>query len=67
MALNALMSWYKKGEVVAEGVIFSTNPCELVHFKPLGLDAWKVSIDYAKDEEAYLWRSTDEFKVVGEL
>lgn len=61
-----LMSWYNKGEVVAEGEIFSTNPSDLVHFKPLGLDAWKVSVDFAVNEKAFLWRSSDELKVIGE-
>ncbi|KAJ6840909.1 uncharacterized protein M6B38_119210 [Iris pallida] len=48
-----LLSWYKKGEV-AEGEIFSTNLADLVYFKPLGFDAWKVSVDIAVDEKAYL-------------
>ena len=53
--------------MVAEGEIFSVNPTDLVHFKPLGLDAWRVFVEFAVNAEAFLWRTTDEFKVVGDV
>ncbi|KAJ6854138.1 carboxypeptidase SOL1 [Iris pallida] len=59
-----IMSWYKRGEIVAEGSIASIDPVSLVHCKPLGLDAWKVWIEVGLVPEAHLWRTTSDMTLV---
>lgn len=53
-----IYDWNVAGEVIAEGVLCSTNPKQMINNIPLGLNAAIVKVDLVLKEVVYLWRST---------
>lgn len=54
------------GDKVAEGRVCSTNPTDVVHFVPLGLNASKVWVDVAKIGDAPVWRPNSEVEIIAD-
>lgn len=52
--------------MVAEGRVFSTNPEDVVHHVPLGPNASKVWVDVPTIEDAPLWRTNSELKIIAD-
>ncbi|CAE5959401.1 unnamed protein product [Arabidopsis arenosa] len=57
---------WKMDEVIAEGVICSTNKDELIDNIPLGLNAVILIVDLVLKPEACLWRPSPEMFVMGD-
>lgn len=61
-----IIAWTNNAEVIAEGYLISTDPAEMVNNINLGPNAAKVKIDKVIDKEAYLWRPSEDMKVIGD-
>ena len=61
-----IFDWYGSGEIVAEGHFISCDPKDLVHYVPLGPNAMKVGIDFARKPNEFLWRPTSEITYIEE-
>ncbi|KAI3967784.1 hypothetical protein MKX01_039176, partial [Papaver californicum] len=59
-----LLSWYKEGEVTADGRIQETDSVKKIHGMPIGFGAYSVWVDYALVDDALLYRPTSEFRFV---
>ncbi|KAL5781547.1 hypothetical protein ACOSP7_006576 [Xanthoceras sorbifolium] len=62
-----LLHWYPnddyEDQIVAEGMISSTNPKDKVHTMPLGRGYWRVWVD-AVFHDIKVCRSTDEYETL---
>ena len=61
-----LLDWRGIEEIVAEGRVVSDDPNKLVNDIPLGPDAMIILIDCPKKLDAFLWRPTTSFTLIGE-
>lgn len=59
-----LVDWTGSDEFVAEGVIISEDPQELVYGIPLGPDCVKVLVETTIKPESCLWRPVGEMSLI---
>lgn len=52
--------------MIAEGVLLSTDPKEVVNHIPLGPNAALVKVDVVVNPTAYLWRPSEEISLMGD-
>ena len=60
-----LLDWRENEEIVAEGRFVSDDPNELVNDVPLGPDAMIILVDCPIKLDAFLWRPTPSFTLIG--
>ncbi|KAG7556991.1 Transposase Tnp1/En/Spm-like [Arabidopsis suecica] len=61
-----LLDIHNSGQRVAEGRVCSTNPADVVHFVPLGLNASKVWVEVSKIADAKVWRPNSEIQFISD-
>ncbi|CAA7027682.1 unnamed protein product [Microthlaspi erraticum] len=61
-----LMDCNNSGQKVAEGRVCSTDPTDVVHFKPLGPNASKVWVEVSKIGDAKVWRPNSEVTYISD-
>ncbi|KAL0886284.1 hypothetical protein Bca101_010267 [Brassica carinata] len=61
-----IIAWTSDAEVISEGYMASINPTEMVNNFHLGPNAAKVKIDKVINKEAYMWRPSEDMKVIGD-
>ncbi|CAL9235236.1 unnamed protein product [Arabidopsis halleri] len=59
-----LIDCSKPGQKVAEGRVWSSNPTDTVHLKPLGPNASKVSVDVPLVGNAKVWKPSSEIQTI---
>lgn len=61
-----IFDWNEDDCVIAEGVMCSTDPKEMVNNIPLGPSAVIMSVDVVHKPDAFLWRPSSEMFTVGD-
>lgn len=54
------------GERVALGRVFSTDPADTVHCRPIGPNASKVMVEIPKVNDARVWRVSPEVETIAD-
>ncbi|PON59782.1 hypothetical protein PanWU01x14_156770 [Parasponia andersonii] len=62
-----ILDWYGSTEIVADRNIISSDPKDLVRHVPLGLNAMKVGIDFARQPNAFLWKLTSDMSSIEDV
>ena len=58
--------WKSEKELIAEGVLLSTDPVELVNQVSLGPNAAILRVDLVVKSDAFIWRPTPEMTKMGD-
>ena len=58
--------WKAEDELIAEGVLLSTDPAKLVNQIPLGPNAAVVKVERVVKSDAFIWRPTTEVTKMGD-
>ncbi|KAI3853616.1 hypothetical protein MKW98_025133 [Papaver atlanticum] len=57
-----LLSWYIKGEIVADAIIAETDPKKLVHGMPIGFGSYKLVANTSRVDDVIIYRQTNGLK-----
>lgn len=58
--------WKSEDELIAKGVLLSTDPAELVNQVPLGPNAAILRVEVVVKSDAFIWRPTPEMTKMGD-
>ncbi|CAA7045654.1 unnamed protein product [Microthlaspi erraticum] len=61
-----IFDWNTDNDLIAEGVLLSTDPKEFLNHIPLGPNAAIVKVDIVLKADAYLWRPNEEISKMGD-
>lgn len=61
-----LLDWRGNEEIIAEGRFVSDDPNQLVNDVPLGPDAMIIFVENPTKLDAFVWRPTTSFSLIGE-